>query len=152
MINVEDMPRAEMDGLLRRVGFCHLGCVDGTGRPYVVPMNFAYDGEAVYFFTTEGMKTHNMDEHPEVCLQVEEIEDAAHWQSVMVFGRAERLAQGVDVEHAMQQITKSNPMLAPAINRTQIDSWGRANRIAVYRVRPVAMDGRRAVGADSGSV
>ncbi|MCA1631295.1 MAG: pyridoxamine 5'-phosphate oxidase family protein [Acidobacteria bacterium] len=82
MINVEDMPRAEMDGLLRRVGFCHLGCVDGTGRPYVVPMNFAYDGEAVYFFTTEGMKTHNMDEHPEVCLQVEEIEDAAHWQSV----------------------------------------------------------------------
>ncbi len=65
-----------MESLLSRVGFCHLGCVDGRGRPYVVPMNFAYDGESVYFFTTEGMKTENMEQHPEVCLQVEEIEDA----------------------------------------------------------------------------
>lgn len=151
MINVEDMPRADMEALLRRVGFCHLGCMDGRGRPYVVPMNFAYDGESVFFFTTEGMKTENMDEHPEVCLQVEEVVDAAHWQSVMVFGRAERLAQAEEVERAMQHITKSNPALTPAINRTQVDSWGRANKIAVYRIRPAAMDGRRAV-ANSGAV
>jgi nitroimidazol reductase NimA-like FMN-containing flavoprotein (pyridoxamine 5'-phosphate oxidase superfamily) len=150
VINVEDIPRTEMEALLRRVGFCHLGCVDGRGRPYVVPMNFAYDGESVYFFTTEGMKTENMEQHPEVCLQVEEIEDAAHWQSVMVFGRAERLERAEDAEHAMQQITRSNPTLTPAINRTQIDSWGRANKIAVYRVRPTAMDGRR-TAAESGA-
>lgn len=150
MISVEDIPRAEMEALLRRVGFCHLGCVDGRGRPYVVPMNFAYDGECVYFFTTEGMKTENMEQHPEVCLQVEEIEDAAHWQSVLVFGRAERLAHADDVERAMQHITKSNPTLTPAINRTRIDSWDRANEIAVYRVRPEAMDGRRAT-AESGA-
>ena len=143
MINVEDIPRAEMEALLRRVGFCHLGCVDGRGRPYVVPMNFAYDGEAVYFFTTEGMKTENMEQHPEVCLQVEEIVDAAHWQSVMVFGRAERLTRAEDMERAMQQITKSNPALEPALNRTQIDSPGRASEVAVYRVRPTSMDGRR---------
>jgi hypothetical protein len=151
VINVEDIPRAGMEALLRRMSFCHLGCVDGRGRPYVVPMNFAYDGEAVYFFTTEGMKTENMEQHPEVCLQVEEIEDAAHWQSVMVFGPAERLARADDVEHAMQQITRSNPTLTPAINHTQIDSSGRANKIAVYRVRPTAMDGRRAVAAPGAS-
>jgi hypothetical protein len=36
MVNIEDVPRAEMDGLLRRVGFGHLGCVDGQGQ---VPLN-----------------------------------------------------------------------------------------------------------------
>jgi nitroimidazol reductase NimA-like FMN-containing flavoprotein (pyridoxamine 5'-phosphate oxidase superfamily) len=146
MVNIDDMPRAEMEALLRRVGFGHLGCVDGRGRPYVVPMHYAYDGENLYLFTTEGAKTENIEHHPEVCLQVEEIEGATRWQSVMVFGRAERLTAAEDVEHAMQIITQSNPTLTPAINRTQIDSWGRASLVTVYRIRPEGMDGRKTVG------
>jgi nitroimidazol reductase NimA-like FMN-containing flavoprotein (pyridoxamine 5'-phosphate oxidase superfamily) len=147
MVNIEDVPRAEMEALLRRVGFGHLGCVDAQGCPYVVPMHFAFDGEVVYLFTTEGLKTESMDEHPQVCLQVEEVEDATSWQSVMVFGRAERLKRDEDLEHAMQSITRTNPTLTPAINRTQIDAWGRASNVAVYRIRPEALDGRRTVPA-----
>jgi uncharacterized protein len=145
MVNIEDVPRAEMEALLRRVGFGHLGCVDARGRPYVVPMHFAFDGALIYLFTTEGLKTESIDEHPEVCLQVEEIEDATRWQSVMIFGRAERLSQADDVERAMQFITRTNPTLTPALNRTQIDSWGRASNVVVYRIRPEAMDGRRTI-------
>lgn len=142
MVNIEDMPRAEMEALLRRVGFGHLGTVDERGRPYVVPMHFAYDGENVYLLTTEGMKTGNIEQHPEVCLQVEEVEDATRWQSVMLFGRAERLEHAEQTEHAMQIITRANPSLTPAISRTQVDAWGRANAVAVYRIRPDSMDGR----------
>ncbi len=145
MVNIEDVPRAEMEALLRRVGFGHLGCVDSRGRPYVVPMHYAFDGESVYLFTTEGLKTESMNEHPEVCLQVEEIDSPRRWESVMIFGRAERLAQADDVERAMQFITRANPTLTPAINRTQIDAWGRASNVVVYRIRPEAMDGRRTV-------
>ena len=145
MIDIEDMPQDDMEALVRRVGFGHLGSADERGRPYVVPMHYAYDGECVYLFTTEGAKTENIGHNPEVCLQVEEIRDPSHWRSVMVFGRAERLSRAEDTERAMQLITGSNPTLTPAINRTQIDSWGRAANVAVYRIKVEAMDGRRTV-------
>lgn len=144
MVKVEDMPLDEMQALLRKVGFGHLGCAR-EGRPYVVPMHYAYDSQAIYFFTTEGMKTSYISANDEICFQVEEVQDPSHWRSVMVTGRAERLTKPEDVEHAMQLITESNPTLTPAISRTQLDAWTRANQIAIYRVRPDIIDGRRTV-------
>ena len=144
MVKVEDMPLDEMQALLQRVGFGHLGCARG-GRPYVVPMNYAYDSKDLYFFTTEGMKTNYIQDNAEVCFQVEEVQDRVHWRSVMVTGRAERLTKPDEVERAMQLITGSNPTLTPAISRTQLDAWGRANTIALYRVSPEVVDGRKTI-------
>jgi nitroimidazol reductase NimA-like FMN-containing flavoprotein (pyridoxamine 5'-phosphate oxidase superfamily) len=144
MVKVEDVPLEEARAFLRRVGFGHLGCARG-GRPYVVPMHYAYDGQALYFFTTEGTKTDYIAANPEVCFQVEEVKDASHWQSVMVTGRAERITNTEEMERAMQLITESNPTLTPAINATQIDAWGRANVVAIYRIQPGMIDGRRTV-------
>jgi nitroimidazol reductase NimA-like FMN-containing flavoprotein (pyridoxamine 5'-phosphate oxidase superfamily) len=56
MLKVEDMSQAEIRELLERQSFGHLGCAR-DGRPYVVPMNYGYDGKDLFFFTTEGMKT-----------------------------------------------------------------------------------------------
>ena len=145
MIKVEDMPVEEMKALLQAVGFGHLGCARDN-RPYVVPMHFAYDSECVYFLTTEGTKTGYIEHNPQVCLQVEEVQDAAHWRSVMVTGRAERLTASEDTERAMQLIAGRNPTLTPALNLTQIDAWGRANNIALYRLRPEVLDGRKTAG------
>ena len=144
MLKVEDMTTAEMHSLLQTVGFGHLGCSQ-NGRPYVVPMHYAYDGKELFFFTTEGMKTQFMKGNPEVCLQVEEVRDSSHWRSVMVIGRAERLATPEEMERAMQLITERNPSLTPAISATQIDTWGRGVDIALYRIQPKIIDGRKTV-------
>ncbi|MDQ3817415.1 MAG: pyridoxamine 5'-phosphate oxidase family protein [Acidobacteriota bacterium] len=144
MVKVEDIPLGEMKAILQRVRFGHLGCAR-DGRPYVLPMHYVYDSEDLYFFTTEGMKTHFIDANDEVCFQVEEIDDPAHWRSVMFTGRAERLTRPDEIERAMQLITKSNPTLTPAISRTQVDAWGRAEEIVLYRVRPEIIDGRKTV-------
>jgi len=144
MLKVEDMPLEEMQALLRRIGFGHLGCVR-DGRPYVVPMHYAYDGECLYLFTTEGMKTSFIEANREVCLQVEEVESASHWQSVMVTGEAERITEQSGKEHAMQLVTEDNPTLTPALNQTQLDAWQRANEIVLYRIRPAIIDGRKTV-------
>src|ERR1041385_8016954 len=69
MLKVEDMSPAEMHALLERESFGHLGCAR-DGRPYVVPMHYAYDGKDLYFFTTQGMKTRFIQANPQVCLQV----------------------------------------------------------------------------------
>ena len=142
MIEIEDMAAEEMHALLQKVGYGHLGCTR-EGRPYVVPIHYAYADHDLYIFTTEGMKTDYIAANPEVCLQVEEVKDSTNWRSVIVIGRAERLAKSEDMEHAMQFITERNPTLTPAMNKTWVDVWGRANVIAIYRIHPDIMSGRR---------
>ena len=144
MLKVNAMAPEEMQALLRRVGFGHLACT-GDGLPYIVPMHYAYDSQDIYFFTSEGLKTEYMSVNPIVCFQVEEITDPSHWQSVMVTGRAERLTEPDKMERAMQLITVSNPTLTPAINRTQIGGWEHGDTIAIYRLRPSTIDGRKTV-------
>ena len=133
-----------MHALLQREYFGHLGCARDA-RPYVVPMNYAYDGKELYFFTTQGMKTQFINANPLVCLQVEKITDSTHWRSVMVIGRAEKLTKKDDTERAMKLITERNPSLTPAISATQLDTWGRAVDIALYRITPELIDGRKTV-------
>jgi nitroimidazol reductase NimA-like FMN-containing flavoprotein (pyridoxamine 5'-phosphate oxidase superfamily) len=144
MLKVEDMSPAEMHALLQRQSFGHLGCARDN-RPYVVPMHYAYDGKDLYFFTTEGMKTQFIQTNSHVCLQVEEINDATHWKSVMVIGRANELTAAEETQRAMKLITERNPTLTPAISATQLDSLGRAVDIALYRITPEVIDGRQTV-------
>jgi nitroimidazol reductase NimA-like FMN-containing flavoprotein (pyridoxamine 5'-phosphate oxidase superfamily) len=144
MLKVEDMSAAETHALLQRQHFAHLGCARDN-RPYVVPMHFAYDGQEIFFFTTSGMKTRFIDANPQVCLQVEEITDSTHWRSVMVTGDADHITDSAELQRAMKLITERNPSLTPAISATEVDSWGREVDIAVYRITPRIIDGRKTV-------
>jgi len=49
----------------------------------------------------------------------------------------------------MQLVKKDNPTLSPAINRTWIDSWGRAEVMAIYRFHPSEMGGGTTEGISS---
>jgi nitroimidazol reductase NimA-like FMN-containing flavoprotein (pyridoxamine 5'-phosphate oxidase superfamily) len=142
MLEVTDMARGESLALLLRVGYGHLGCAR-DGHPYVVPMNYAFDSRDLYFFTTDGTKTEFIAANHEVCFQVEEITDALSWRSVVLTGRAERLTKAEDTERAMRLITERNPTLTPALNRTKVGPWTRLSNVAVYRVRPEAIYGRK---------
>ena len=67
-----------------------LGC-HADGKTYVVPVSYAYDGDYIYMRSFEGMKLEMMRKNPNVCLQVDKIEDMADWQSVIVWGTFEEL-------------------------------------------------------------
>jgi len=133
-----------MHELLMSASFGHLGCAR-EGRPYVVPMHYAYDGKDLYFYATQGMKTQFMNGNPQVCLQVEEILDGSHWRSVMIIGRAERLIDHCDIERATTQLNERHPSLVPADAATQTRTAGRDVGIALYRIQPEIIDGRRTV-------
>jgi nitroimidazol reductase NimA-like FMN-containing flavoprotein (pyridoxamine 5'-phosphate oxidase superfamily) len=108
------MTTGEMRALLSSVGFGHMGCTR-DGHPYVVPMHYAYDGQDLYFFTTEGTKTEFIAANHEVCFQVEEIVDSTNWRSVMLIGEAHKITKPEEAERAMQIVTENNPTLTPAI-------------------------------------
>jgi hypothetical protein len=142
MLDLYEMSSQEVQDLLQEVGYGHLGCTC-EGYPYVVPMKYYLAGSDIYLFTTEGMKTRCMDANPEVCLQVEDVHDLQHWRSVIATGRVERLTEPQDVDRVMQLVQEHNPTLSPAISRTWIDVWGRANIRAIYRMHPDEMSGRK---------
>lgn len=144
MLKVDAMSLGESQALLLRVGYGHLGCARDN-HPYVVPMHYAYDSECLYFFTTEGTKTEYIAANHEVCFQVEEVTDPSYWRSVMVIGYAERITEEEELESAMALITERNPTLTPAINETKIGPWRRLNKIAVYRLLPEALYGRKSI-------
>lgn len=142
MLDIYEMSSKEIQDLLQKVRYGHLGCAF-EGHPYVVPMHYYFENPDIYIFTTEGMKTKYIDANPQVCVQVEEVHDLLHWRSVVVIGRAERLREQQDIDQAMQFIKERNPTLSPALSRTWIDSWGRGNVIAIYRIHNSEMTGHK---------
>ncbi|MEX0268508.1 pyridoxamine 5'-phosphate oxidase family protein [Leptolyngbyaceae cyanobacterium UHCC 1019] len=148
MLDIDEMGHDEIHKVLQNVGFGHLGYIH-EGKPYVMPMHYYLEDSDIYLFTTKGMKTHDIDVNPEVCLQVEKVDDPLHWSSVIVTGQAEQLTEQPDIDHARQFIQKQNPTLSPAINRTWIDAWGREEVVVIYRIHPREMSGRTTDGVSS---
>lgn len=148
MLDIDEMSSKEIHELLHQVGYGHLGCIH-EGKPYVMPMYYYLEEEDIYLFTTVGMKTHDIDANPEICLQVEEIHAPLHWRSVIVNGRASRLTEHSDIDRAMHLIKERNPTLSPAINRTWIDAEGHSEAIAIYRIHQSEISGRTTDGVSS---
>lgn len=87
---IHEMTTEECTKALERANFGHLACVRNN-RPYVVPMNFSFDGRNLYGFTTLGQKVEWMRSNPWVCVEVDEVKNHNHWMSVVVFGRYQEL-------------------------------------------------------------
>jgi len=88
--------------IVRGCLICRLGlAVDG--EPYVVPISFGFDGEAVFFHTApQGRKIEMMEANPRVCVQFErnvelvtDDDEACVWtfcyESVIGFGTVAEL-------------------------------------------------------------
>ena len=144
MIEVQELGNKQIEVLLKRVGYGHLGCARNN-HPYVVPINYAYEYGLIYIYTTEGKKSEMIAANPEVCLQVEEVENNKNWKSVIVIGDAEEITDEAEREHALEFILKINPTLTPALSIRWMDSWVRENIEVIYRIRPRITSGRTAI-------
>lgn len=67
-----------------------LGC-HADGKTYVVPISYAYDDNCIYGRSFEGLKISMMRKNPDVCFQIDQMDDMANWNSVIVWGNYEEL-------------------------------------------------------------
>jgi uncharacterized protein len=81
---------AEIEDLLRSEVIARVGC-HADGRVYVVPITYAYDGEALIAHSAEGLKLRMMRANPYVCVEVDRVDNLAEWRSVIAQGRFEEL-------------------------------------------------------------
>lgn len=144
MAKVEDMTNEEIKNLLRRLDFGHLACCRNN-RPYIVPIHFVFENQNIYIFTTEGLKTQIIDENPEICLQVEDVKDYKHWQSVIVTGHAFRLSRDEDIAFTNTFIKNINLARPPMLHEVWIGPKERKNVSAIYRLSTDFMSGRKTV-------
>ena len=117
---IEELTGAEVDELLRDRTVGRIGC-HADGVTYVVPVIYAYDGEAVYVASVEGQKIRMMRMNPRVCFEIDEHEPGT-WRSVVAQARYEELA-GAEAERALALLTER---FAGAGRRRRPEAGGRA--------------------------
>jgi len=102
----------EIDEMLRSEAIGRIGCY-AFGRPYVVPITFAYDGVAVYGHSREGLKLRMMRSHPSVCFEVDRMDGLSDWRSVIAMGTFSEL-QAKQAEMAMELLRRRIGPLVPS--------------------------------------
>ncbi|HLE99521.1 MAG TPA: pyridoxamine 5'-phosphate oxidase family protein [Gaiellaceae bacterium] len=136
---IAELSRAEVDELLSEQVVGRIGCHAG-GLTYVVPVIYAYDGEALYVASIEGQKSRMMRENTSVCFEVDEYDGAGSWRSAIVQGSYEEL----DATDAQAALT----LLADRFGRTGTETEARrrertAGRSTVcFRIRIRDVTGR----------
>ena len=88
--------RVLIAGMIGRIG-CH-----SSGKTYVIPITYVFDGGYIYTHSKEGLKIEVMRENPDVCFQVDQIDNLSNWRSVIVWGKYEELNTVEEQELALK--------------------------------------------------
>lgn len=129
---INNLKEEEARDLLMEERIARLGCI-ADGDPYVVPVNYIYDGECALIHSLPGRKIIAMRLNPRSCLQVDRIESDFGWKSVIAFGRYEEVTNQAERSHALDQLLKRFPQLTPV--ETLIAEDAMAPAPIVFRIR-----------------
>jgi nitroimidazol reductase NimA-like FMN-containing flavoprotein (pyridoxamine 5'-phosphate oxidase superfamily) len=127
------LPDDRIEHLLRTAIVGRIACCDhsGNGRPYLVPLAYGYDGDALYAHSGVGRKIQLMRANPLVTIEVDEATASDRWSSVVADGVYEEIADIEGRERALEIIysTTGSPPELPADT-------------IVFRIRLTAKSGR----------
>jgi nitroimidazol reductase NimA-like FMN-containing flavoprotein (pyridoxamine 5'-phosphate oxidase superfamily) len=150
---IHEMSGAECNDALSRAKFGRLACANDN-QPYVLPLNFAFDGGTyLYFFTTVGQKIEWMRSNPSVCFEIDEVTNHNHWTSVIVFGSYEELPDKPEYEtarrHAHGFLQKRVMWWEPAYISEEHRDNSHSLTPIFFRIKIEKVTGHRAESDDS---
>lgn len=129
---IKDLSQDKSRELLRKSRLGRLGCI-ADGEPYVVPVNYIFDGESALVHSLPGRKIIAMRANPRVCLQVDEMESEFGWKSVLAFGTYEEIDNRDERSREMGRLLASFPQLTPV--ESVITNDAGAPEPIVFRIR-----------------
>jgi len=106
----------EAMALLHAGSFGRLGCISADS-PYVVPVNYFFDGEDIYIHSLPGKKIDALRSNPRTCLQVDDIKNPYTWRSVIAYGTFEEIADEAERRRALARLYSCLPHLTPVESR-----------------------------------
>jgi hypothetical protein len=124
----------EIVEMLRRHDVGRIGC-SSNDRPYVVPINYVYDADAIYSYSVHGRKIDIMREQPLVSFEIDEIHSASNWRSVITEGVYEELTDCVQRRQARR-------LLANGFGELISRSLEAGSPVILFRIRLTELSGR----------
>jgi hypothetical protein len=115
-MNIRKLENTDTLAILREGTLGRLGCI-ASGWPYVVPVNYYFDGQDIYIHTLPGKKIDALRATPRACLQVDEIEDSYNWRSVIAYGTFEEISNEETRENILTRLYSQLPHMTPVESR-----------------------------------
>ena len=141
--------KPELEAIIGKCDVCSLAMVGKDGKPYVLPMNFGYEDDHIYFHSARtGHKVDILEANPDVCISFstdhelrwvnEEV--ACSWgmkyRSVLAYGRVEFIDDYDAKEAALKIIMKNYSEREFTFNAPAVKD------VLVYRVKIEKLHGR----------
>jgi nitroimidazol reductase NimA-like FMN-containing flavoprotein (pyridoxamine 5'-phosphate oxidase superfamily) len=102
----------EVESVLYRGEVGRVACLAG-GRPYVVPITYAYAGGDVYGHALPGRLIGALRSQPRACFEVDERESAETWCSVVAEAVYEELREDAERKTALGLLSRAEPAALP---------------------------------------
>lgn len=124
-----------------------IGCYS-SNEVYVVPITYAYDGVYIYGHTREGKKIDMIRENPDICFEIDVIDNMSNWRSVISWGKFEELKAPKDREQAMRKLLdRISPIMTgeTTVHHSMTNSHDKyieAMQGVVYRIELTKKTGR----------
>jgi len=144
---IDDLKPAEIEELLNSELVARIGCHAG-GSTYVVPITYAYDGEGIIGHSLVGKKVHMMRRNPDVCVEIDHMENPSTWQSVVARGTYEELSGDAALQAMGKLMQRFTPLMTSETSQPThgMDeatlAQGDRPEAVVYRIRLTEKTGR----------
>ncbi len=145
---MRELAVGEMKEILNRLLFGHLGCIDDE-HPYVVPVGFAYEDDALYIFSFEGKKLECLRKNPAACFQLEEVMDSKSWRSVMLNCEYEELHNdtrdrglSIILDRLFNENVRGKPLYLPFLDSREKMEKAYADQGIIFRLNIREWHGR----------
>jgi uncharacterized protein len=142
---IHQLTPAECRDVLSLASIARLAC-SHADQPYIVPISFAFDpgSDALFGFSAIGKKIEWMRMNPKVCLEVEDITDRFHWQTVVVLGRYEEISdapeRAEERERMLNLLGSRAEWWLPGAARVEAREH---HAVVMYRIHIDSISGRR---------
>jgi nitroimidazol reductase NimA-like FMN-containing flavoprotein (pyridoxamine 5'-phosphate oxidase superfamily) len=144
---IDNLTTAQIAYVLQRELIGRIGC-SADNEVYVVPIAYAFDGKYIYAHSREGMKIEMMRKNPDVCFEVDRIENMRNWTSIIVRGKFQELTREIDRTRALKilndrlvpyGISETMEPRGPSPGKKTIE---KDRKPVVYRISITEMTGR----------
>ncbi|HEY1112476.1 MAG TPA: pyridoxamine 5'-phosphate oxidase family protein [Chitinophagaceae bacterium] len=138
----------EIISVLKRNALGRIGCTDGK-HTYIVPINYYYDDTGLIMHSHVGKKIEMMRTNPQVCFEVDELQDFTNWKSVIVWGRYEEVESQEEQSkiiasfvNSLMRIKPSETALLPELSATRLHPRSGPLKTIIFRIVIETMTGR----------
>ncbi len=112
----------QIEEVLKKQIFGRIGChADDT--TYIVPISFAYDGRNIYCHSLQGKKIEMMRKNPNVCFEVDIMENMGNWESVICWGSFEEINDPEQRKHAVELLLHRHLPIVSSETVKLTQSW-----------------------------